>query len=121
MKKVVLIIEDNSAIRESLSELLNLDGYEVLEASSGESALFIIEIHKPDVIICDLAVQGIDGYQIYEYVRGTHASAPFIFSTAIPEKRNYQKAREMGISHYLVKPFDETQLLWCIEETLAKN
>lgn len=119
MKKIVLIIEDNLPIRESASELLKLDGYEVLEAQSGESALQIIEAQKPDVIICDVIMPGMDGYQFYEHLKKKERPIPFIISTAKTEKTDRQKARELGIRYYLTKPFDESMLLQCIEDSLA--
>ncbi|MGN6180966.1 MAG: response regulator transcription factor [Mucilaginibacter sp.] len=118
MKKVILLIEDNQAIRESAAELLMLDGYDVLQADSGELALPMIEADKPDLIICDIVMSGIDGYEVYSYLRRTHNNIPFIFSTAKSEKRDRQKAIDMGVRYYLTKPFDEMELLQCIERCL---
>lgn len=119
MKKVILLIEDNQAIRESTAELLVLDGFDVLEASSGELALPMIEAQNPDLIICDIIMSGMDGYDVYSYLRNTRNNIPFIFSTAKSEKRDKQKAKDMGINYYLTKPFDENELLQCIEDCLS--
>jgi CheY-like chemotaxis protein len=119
MKKMILLIEDNQAIRESAAELLALDGYEVMEAMSGELALPIIEAQKPDLIICDIVMSGMDGYDVYSYLKSTHNNIPFIFSTARSEKRDRQKAMDMGVRYYLTKPFDEAELLQCIENCLS--
>lgn len=119
MKKRILLIEDNEAIRESAAELLSLYGYEVLEATSGEMALPIIETQKPDLVICDIVMSGMDGYDVYSYLQRTHNNVPFIFSTAKSEKRDKQKAADMGVRYYLTKPFDEAELLQCIESCLS--
>jgi len=119
MKKLILLIEDNQAIRESAAELLSLDGYDVLEAASGESALQMIQTQNPDLIICDIVMSGMDGYDVYAYLKKTNNAVPFIFSTAKAEKRDRQKAMDMGVIHYLAKPFDENELISCIEECLS--
>jgi len=119
MKKMILLIEDNQAIRESAAELLLLDGYDVLQADSGESGLRMIEVQNPDLIICDIVMSGMDGYEVYAHLKSTHNSVPFIFSTAKAEKQDRQKAKEMGIEYYLTKPFDENELLHCIEDCLS--
>jgi len=120
MKKVILLIEDNTAIRESAAELLCMDGFEVLEAVSGETALPIIESQPPDLIICDIVMCGMDGYDVYKYLKRRRKNIPFIFSTAKSEKSDRQKAHDLGVTHYLIKPFEETELLQCIENCLAE-
>lgn len=120
MKKMILLIEDNQAIRESAAELLVLDGYEVLEATSGELALPMIEAKKPDLIICDIVMSGMDGYDVYAYLKSIHNNIPFIFSTAKSEKRDRQKAVDMGVKYWLTKPFDEAELLQCIVNCLSE-
>jgi len=118
MKKLILLVEDNTVIRESAAELLRLDGYEVLEAASGELALPIIESERLDLVLCDIVMSGMDGYEVYNYLKRRHKHIPFIFSTAKAERRDREKAADMGVQHYLTKPFDETELLRCIEDCL---
>lgn len=119
MKKVILLIEDNLLIRESTAELLRLDDYEVLEAASGESALEVLETLHPDLIICDIVMYSMDGYQVYEHLRQNRERIPFIFSSAKAEKQDRQKAKDLGVKHYLTKPYDEDELLQCISESLT--
>jgi|SRR3569833_21660 len=121
MRKVILLIEDNQVIRESAAELLALDGYDVIEAASGESALPMIQTQNPDLIICDIVMSGMDGYDVYKYLKSIHNTVPFIFSTAKAEKRDREKAMDMGVKYYLAKPFDEEELLRCIEDCLSKQ
>jgi len=122
MKKVILLIEDNQDIRESAAELLRIDGYEVIEATSGEEALIIIASQLPDLVICDIVMGGIDGYEVARRVKADEQTRtlPFIFSTAKSEKRDRQKALDIGVRYYLTKPFDEDELIRCIEQCLAE-
>lgn len=120
MKKVILLIEDNLAIRESAAELMTLDGYVVLEAESGEAGLAMIAVKRPDLIICDILMPGMDGYEVYDRVRRDHNDIPFVFATAKAEKRDRQKAMDMGVKDYLIKPFNEEELLECIKVCLGR-
>jgi len=118
MKRVILLIEDNAVILESTAELLTLDGYEVLTAASGEKALPIIDNQNPDLILCDIVMSGIDGYEVYAYLRRTGRRIPFIFATAKSEMKDIRRAIALGVNYYLVKPFDEEELLQCIKACL---
>lgn len=120
MNKVILLIEDNADILESAAELLTLDGYEVMQAYSGEQALKIIETQAPDLIICDIVMAGMDGYEVARFIKNTAQTQniPFIFSTAKSEKQDRQKATDLGINFYLTKPFNEEELIDCIEKCL---
>lgn len=119
MRKVILLIEDNFAIRESIAELMMLDGYDVLEAESGEAGLAMIGIQKPDLIICDILMTGMDGYEVYDRIRRDHHDIPFVFASAKAERRDRQKAMDMGVQHYLTKPFNEEELMQCIKACLG--
>ncbi|MGN6180971.1 MAG: response regulator [Mucilaginibacter sp.] len=121
MKERILIVEDNSSIRESLAELLSLNGYDIAVADSGENGITIINAYKPDLIICDILMNGMDGYEFYSKVQQNFNNIPFIFSTAKSEKRDILKAAEMGVCNYLTKPFDEDELLKCIVKCLQQS
>jgi len=114
MKNVIMLIEDNEDIRESAAELLKLYDYGVLEATSGEMALTMINAHNPDLIICDVVMPGIDGYELLTTLRKSGIHIPFILSTAKSEKNDQRKGIELGAAAYLVKPFGEAELLNCI-------
>ena len=121
MKKI-LVIEDNNEIRENISEILELDGYQTLQAANGkEGVAKTLETH-PDLIICDIMMPELDGYGVLHILAKKEATAsiPFIFLTAKAEKSDMRKGMTLGADDYLVKPFDDNELLDAIETRFKK-
>lgn len=114
--KTILIIEDNQDIRESTAELLEMAGYCTFAASNAPDGLKLALEVKPDVIICDIIMKGMDGYYVFKTLQGHESTKyiKFIFASAQTQREELSKAREMGVKHYLTKPFDEVQLMSCI-------
>jgi len=123
MKIKILIIEDNNDIRESTAEILELTGYEVLQASHGKNGVELAQLHKPDLILCDIMMPELDGYGVlYMLSKNTDtATIPFIFLTAKAERVDFRKGMEMGADDYLTKPYDDIELLNAIESRLQKK
>lgn len=123
-KKKILIVEDNLEIRESTAEILELTGgYEVLQAENGKEGVEMAMQHIPDLILCDIMMPELDGYGVL-YMLSKHEQTmhiPFIFLTAKSERVDMRKAMEMGADDYLVKPFDDLELLNSIESRLKKR
>ncbi|GGA92062.1 MULTISPECIES: response regulator [Mucilaginibacter] len=119
MKNKVLLIEDNQDIRENAAELLELYGFEVLVADCGEAGLDLTDLH-PDLIISDVVMPGISGYDVFNQLQqdSLKKNIPFIFTTALSEKRDQDIAKVMGIQNYLIKPYDEAELINCIRKCL---
>lgn len=119
----VLIIEDNNDIRESVVEILNLSGYSVFEADNGKKGTEIAIENKPDIILCDIMMPGMDGYGVFEILHANEEAKaiPFIFITAKSERIDIRKGMEMGADDYLTKPFDDTELINAIESRLKKK
>ena len=121
-KQKILIIEDNSDIRENAVELLTLSGYEVIEAGDGREGAKLALQELPDLILCDIMMPVIDGYGVLHILskhRETY-NIPFIFLTAKAEKSDMRKGMTLGADDYITKPFDETDLLTAIENRLKK-
>ena len=121
-KQKILIIEDNSDIRENAVELLTLSGYEVIEAGDGREGAKLALQELPDLILCDIMMPVIDGYGVLNILskhRETY-NIPFIFLTAKAEKSDMRKGMTLGADDYITKPFDETDLLTAIENRLKK-
>jgi diguanylate cyclase (GGDEF)-like protein len=119
----VLIIEDDYTIRDSLNDLLDAVGYEVLAASNGHQGLQLAQQERPDLIICDVRMPGLDGYSLLLAVR-QHAElslVPFIFLTACGNKAEYRQGMELGADDYLVKPFSRKEVLQAIQTQLEKR
>jgi CRP-like cAMP-binding protein/CheY-like chemotaxis protein len=122
MKKI-LLIEDNTDVRENTSEILRLAQYEVVTAVNGKEGVEKAQTEKPDIIICDIMMPVLDGHGVLHMLSKQEetASIPFIFLTAKAERSDMRKGMEMGADDYLTKPFDDVELLNAIESRLKKN
>ena len=120
--KTILVIEDHDDIRESVVEILEMAGYNVLHAAEGKSGIDLALKHLPNLILCDIMMPVLDGYGVL-YLLGKHeetVNIPLIFLTAKAERSDVRKAMEMGADDYLIKPFDDMELLNAIESRLRK-
>ena len=121
MKKI-LLIEDDSALRENTAELLELSGYSVTTAPNGKVGIEKAISEAPNIIICDIMMPEIDGYGVLEIVASEEKTKhiPFIFLSAKTEHKEIRKGMDLGADDYLTKPFDEVELLSAVESRLAK-
>jgi len=117
MKRKILVIEDEKAVRENISTLLTEEGYGVLLAKNGEEGLSTARAENPDLIICDIMMPGIDGYSVLVELSKdpSTSSIPFIFLTAKFEKEDLRKGMQLGADDYIFKPFKADDLLRSIE------
>jgi DNA-binding response OmpR family regulator len=115
--KNILVIDDNTDIRENTAEILGLAGYKVFTAENGKKGVEIAISEKPDVIICDIMMPELDGYGVLHLVRKNPDTEhiPFIFLTARTERSDFRKGMEMGADDYITKPFDDIELLNAVE------
>lgn len=122
MKKI-LLIEDNKDVRENTADILELSNYEVETAENGAIGIEKGKRFRPDVILCDIMMPGMDGFEVLRAIGNDHetASIPFIFLTARSEKEDFRKGMTLGADDYLTKPFEEKDLLEAIECRLKKN
>jgi DNA-binding response OmpR family regulator len=122
MKKI-LLIEDNTEVRENTSEILELAKYQVISAENGKLGVDLALKEKPDLIICDIMMPVLDGYGVLHLLSKNPdtASIPFIFLTAKTERSDIRKGMEMGADDYLTKPFDDIELLNAVESRLRKS
>ncbi|MGZ3883585.1 MAG: response regulator, partial [Bacteroidia bacterium] len=121
--KTILVIEDNTDVRENISEILELASYKVLQADNGKLGVELAQNTKPDLIICDIMMPVLDGYGVIHLLNknADTASIPFIFLTAKSERTDIRKGMEMGADDYISKPFDDIELLKAVESRLKKN
>jgi DNA-binding response OmpR family regulator len=122
MKKI-LLIEDNTEMRENTAEILELANYNVFTAKNGKEGVEIAQKENPDLIICDIMMPILDGYGVLHLLSKNDKTSgiPFIFLTAKAERSDMRKGMEMGADDYLTKPFDDIELLNAIESRLKKN
>jgi CRP-like cAMP-binding protein len=123
MSKKILIIEDNTDIRENVIEILELSGYTAWGADNGKTGIDLAIQHLPDVILCDIAMPEMDGYTVLYLLRKNPATIgiTFIFLTAKAERSELRKGMDMGADDYLTKPFSDIDLLKAIEGRLHKK
>lgn len=120
MKQCILVIDDNDDIRENTAELLELEGYHVIPACCGETGIRLAESQLPDLVICDIIMTGMDGYEVLQHLRQCKLTrkVPVVFSTCKSERSELSKAIELGVDDYLVKPYSEEQLFACVKKWL---
>ncbi len=121
MKKI-LLIEDDTILRENTAELLELSNFEVLTASNGKLGVIAAKEYLPNVILCDIMMPELDGYGVLDALSKDEKTncIPFIFLSAKTEHEDIRKGMEMGADDYLTKPFKESELIGAIKSRLAK-
>ena len=120
-QKRILICDDDPAILRVLQVNLEVEGYETLLAHHGEEALEIANAEKPDLIILDIMMPRLDGYQTCERLKGADETKdiPVVFLSAKAQASDIEKGKTSGVADYLTKPFDPDTLVDTIERLLA--
>lgn len=123
MKNVnILVVDDDPEIRTFLSEVLKAGGFEILEAENGESALKLLESIKPELILADVVMPGINGYDLCSQARKMgHDDIPFIFCSALNDLPERIKGLQVGADDYLVKPVNGEELLLKVNKMIEKT
>lgn len=117
----ILIIEDDYSIRTNIRELLSSVGYRVFSCADGHEGVSLASEIMPDLIVCDIMMPGIDGYEVYSKIsEGAENSFPFIFLSAKAEPDDFRKGMILGADDYITKPFKAAELLKAIEVRLKK-
>lgn len=114
----VVCIDDDSVIRKTVEEILNEHGYEATGISNPLKALSLVFQLKPDLILCDIAMPELDGYEICAMLRNSTAfrQTPIVMLTGIDGFIDRVKARMVGATDYFTKPFGESELLMLVEK-----
>lgn len=107
----ILLVEDDAALREALSDTLALAGYQVLEAGDGEAALALLQRESACMVVSDVNMPGMDGHCLLRNLRQQHPQLPVLLMTAYGTVQQAVEAMRDGAVDYLVKPFEPTALL----------
>ncbi len=120
MAKTILVIEDHEDNRRIMRDLLTSSGYEINEAVSGEEGVTAAETHHPDLILLDIQLPGIDGYEVARRIKANPdlQKIPIIAVTSYALSGDDVKAFEAGCNAYVTKPFSPRKLLAEIREYL---
>lgn len=123
MEKFILLIEDDRLLAENTSELLELSGYKVIKTHDGKTGLKKAVRHIPDLIISDIKMPELDGFEVYKELQRNQSTShiPFIFLSAMADPCDVRKGMNLGADDYITKPFNENDLLVAIEKRLEKK
>ena len=119
----ILVVDDDQVILETVEDILRLAGYHTLTASNGVEGLERLYASSPDLILSDITMPNMDGYQFYEAVRANPAWTliPFIFLSARGQRTDIRRGNRLGADAYLVKPFEPEDLLGAVEARIARQ
>jgi two-component system cell cycle response regulator DivK len=120
MSKLILVVEDQEDNRRIMRDLLTSVGYEVMEAVTGEEGVAAAESHRPDLILMDIQLPGVDGYEATRQIKANPDlhHIPIIVVTSYALSGDDVKAYEAGCDDYVSKPFSPRELLAKIREYL---
>ena len=109
----ILVIDDDPAIRSLVSDCLELEGYDVRAAEDGFAGLRAIEAQRPDCVLLDVMMPGLDGQQVLQRIRAAEngADLPVVMLTAYSDDANAWQAWTEGVDYFLGKPFEPEELL----------
>jgi CheY-like chemotaxis protein/anti-sigma regulatory factor (Ser/Thr protein kinase) len=118
--KNILVIEDEEFVRETISDMLEIEGYVPILAKNGEAGLECLTQIKPDLILCDINMPVMDGYEVLERLKSQESlsTIPFIFLTAKASNDDMRRGMELGADDYIFKPFKARDLLNAINTRL---
>lgn len=121
MSARVLIADDDRAIRDALTRALGLEGYDVVQAVDGNTALSLIESARPDVAILDVMMPNVDGLTVCRVLRAERNRLPVLMLTARTETPDRVAGLDAGADDYLAKPFDLDELLARLRALLRRT
>ncbi len=121
--KRILIVDDEPNILMSLEFLMKKEGYEVFIARDGGEAIKIIDSDKPDVVVLDIMMPNVDGYEVCQYIKGDadKRQTQVIFLSAKSKQEDIDKGYDMGADLYLTKPFSTRNLVKEVKRLTQKN
>jgi putative two-component system response regulator len=119
----ILLVEDDTLLLEVMRSILEAEGFEVFPASNGKQALDVFVGIKPELVISDIMMPEMDGYELLESIRATPigVTIPFLFLSARTERGDVTRARMLGVDDYLFKPFDAPELTAAVRSRLDRR
>ena len=120
----IVIVEDEADLRNTLSDLLELSGYEILSAANGREGCTLIIESRPDLVICDINMPEMNGYEVLTTISKRFEAdliPAFLFLSARVQMEDMKRGLKLGADDYITKPFDTSELLKSIELRLQKR
>ena len=117
----ILVVDDDPYILMSLEFLMRKNGFDVMVARNGTEALDMVEKQLPDLVLLDIMMPDVDGYEICRYIKKSSRlkNTKVVFVSAKSKESDIQKSYELGASLYITKPFSTRELLKQVKELLA--
>lgn len=116
----ILLVDDNDKIRKLMEIYLKRDAFEVLQAENGAEALSVLDTHSVDLIVADIMMPEMDGYELTEQLRGAGFNMPILMVTAKETYADKKKGFEMGADDYMTKPIDMDEMLLRVKALLRR-
>lgn len=118
----ILIVDDEAELRKAVDAMLSLNGHDVIHAEDGVQALESIKKYLPDVVVCDIEMPNLKGYDVLTELRENPvlSKIPIIFLTGQTDISYLVKAMQLNVNDFLTKPFTEEELLGAINVQLKK-
>lgn len=116
--KKILLVDDDAPVRKALGQLLALEQYDVMQAASGKEAVAGFDAELPDLVLLDIGLPDIDGWEVFEAMQKTHPSVPVIVITA--KSHQFRRAAGLCVDAVMEKPLDIPVLLEAIRKLMAK-
>jgi len=119
----ILVVDDHEEIREALSEILEEEGHDISQAVDGLDALEAINKSRPDVVLLDIAMPGMDGLETLQRIKSQPelANIPVIMVTAQGDRQNMVKAVQLGVRDYVTKPWEPGEVEMCVNWALKAS
>ena len=117
----LLVVEDDPAILRGLADNLRFESYDVVTATDGEAAYRLIHEHKPDLVVLDLMLPQMSGYDVCRKVRGEGVTTPIVMLTARGDEWDRVLGLDLGADDYITKPFSVRELLARIRAVLRRT
>ncbi|MFB0923705.1 MAG: response regulator, partial [Vicingaceae bacterium] len=119
----ILVIEDEKLIRESICDILDLNGYKILSESNGINGLKRAYITSPDLVLCDINMPKLNGLNVLKAIRQNEKlkNTPFVFLSSLSSMHDLRAGMNQGADDYLTKPFHYNELLTIISVQLKKS
>lgn len=117
----ILVVEDDAELRELFSAVLSENGFNPLPAANGAEALAVMDAHYIDLVITDIMMPQMDGYELTRQIRATDPILPILMVTA--KNGNFYKSEgfESGTDDYMVKPVDVNEMIWRVKALLRRS
>ena len=121
MAELIMIVDDEPGVRALLNDTLRIAGFETIEASDGMAALTVLRTHKPALMVIDINMPLMNGFELVERLRSTNDLTPVLMLTAREDKTDISRGLKLGADDYVIKPFGIEELVLRIKAILRRS